>query len=364
MRDIARKPKIASPTNNFDDSHIYRCLRCGAEYDSPTQKFYKSPWSDTFLKNDKYTSLCIKCVREKFAEYEKKYGTQTACMIMCYKLDIPYYFSLFDSICKNNNTFSMGLYLRQINGRQYQYQDFSQSLLNGECGKSESEHEKDKEIKWSKEDIANRDTCISIMGYDPFEDYQEEDRRFLFNHLIPYLEEDDISEDTYKLSQIVQIVNNNNQIRKCDKRISLLDAIKDSNDIKALNSIKKDLVFSNDKIAKENEISVKNRSNKEVGKSTLTHLQRKLRKLNIPKAEENYYDQLRSKATQWAANMSLKAIQENALFDEDEKQKIYDETLQTIAKVRVELDDEKEKNRLLQIEIDKLRINTKDGEGY
>lgn len=364
MIDIARKPKIASPTNNFDDSHIYRCLRCGAEHDNPTQKFYKSPWSDTFLKNDKYTSLCIKCVREKFSEYEKKYGTQTACMIMCYKLDIPYYFSLFDSICKNNNTFSMGLYLRQINGRQYQYQDFSQSLLNGECGKSESEHEKDKEIKWSKEDIANRDTCISIMGYDPFEDYQEEDRRFLFNHLIPYLEEDGISDDTYKLSQIVQIVNNNNQIRKCDKRISLLDAIKDSNDIKALNSIKKDLVFSNDKIAKENEISVKNRSNKEVGKSTLTCLQRELRKLNIPKAEENYYDQLRSKSTQWAANMSLKAIQENALFDEDEKQKIYDETLHTIAKVRLELDDEKEKNRLLQIEIDKMRINTKDGEGY
>lgn len=133
----------------------------------------------------------------------------------------------------------MGLYLRQINGRQYQYQDFTQSILNGEVGKSKDDFKKEKEIKWSKQDIQNRDYAIEIIGYDPFMGYPEEDRRFLFNQLSPYLEDDDVADDAFKLSQILQIVDNNKQIRQCDVKIANLDPIKDANDIKTLNGIKK-----------------------------------------------------------------------------------------------------------------------------
>ena len=61
---------------------------------------------------------------------------------------------------------------------------------------------------------------------------------FLFNQLFPYLEDDDIADDTFKLSQILQVVDNNKQIRQCDLKIANLDPIKDANDIKTLNSIK------------------------------------------------------------------------------------------------------------------------------
>lgn len=362
MFNIARKPKVAEATDNFDDSHSYKCLRCGAEHDNPTGKFYKSQWSESYLKNDRYAPLCTKCVSELFVGYEKKYGTETACVLMCYKLDIPYYYSLFSSITKNNNNFSMGLYMRQINGRQYQYQDFSQSILNGEVGKTKDDFEEEKEIKWAHEDIENRDNCISIIGYDPFEGYPEADRKFLFNQLAPYLEEDDISEDTFKLSQIIQIVNNNKQIWFCDKKISMLDPVKDANDIKTLNTIKKDLVANNDKIAKENEISVKNRSNKEVGKSTLSYLQKSLRELNIPNAEENYYDQLTSTGSLWAIDMSIKAIHGNALFDENDKQEIYENTLSLNHKLNLQLDEEKEKYRLLLIEFNELKEKLNAGD--
>ncbi len=90
--------------------------------------------------------------------------------------------------------------------------------------------------------------------------------------------------------------------------MSHLDPLKDADSIKTLSDIKNKLVQSNDKIAKENEISVKNRSNKEAGKSTLTKLMRDLREQDFDKAEADYYDQLRSAGTQWAADMSLKAI--------------------------------------------------------
>lgn len=355
MATIARKPKVAESTDNFDDSHSYQCLRCGCIEDNPVGKFYKSQWSESYLKNDRFVPLCKSCVNEMFTGYEKKYGTETACILMCHKLDIPYYYSLYSSIAKNNNSFSMGLYLRQINGRQYQYQDFSQSVLNGELGKTVLDHEKDKEVKWLKSDQEHRDYSIEVLEYDPFEGYPEEDRRFLFNQLFPYLEDEDIVDDKYKLSQLLQIVDNNKQIRQCDVKIANMDPVKDANDIKTLQTIKKALVDANDKIAKENEISVKNRSNKEIGKSTLTYLMRKLREDNFDRAEADYYDQLRGEGTLWAIEMSNKAILQNGMFDENDKKEVYEIQVQLINDLNNELDEKKEKIRLLLKEIDLLK---------
>lgn len=352
---MARKAKVADKADLFDDKHDYRCLRCGKSWDNPIGHFYKSQWSELFLQNSRYVSICINCTNELFTHYEKKYGTKEACMIMCAKLDIPYYYSLFDSIVKNNNTFSIGLYMRQLNGRQYQYQDFSQSILNGEIGKTKEEFELSKEVKWNKSDISNRDTAIEIIGYDPFDGYPEEDRKFLFNQLSQYLDDDENVEDAYKLSQILQIVNNNKQIHQCDVRIANLDPVRDSNDIKNLNSIKKDLVINNDKIAKENEISVKNRSNKDVGKSTLTYLMRELREKDFDRAEADYYDQLQSAGTQWAISISQKALLDHCLFDENDKKEIYEKQLKLINNLYKEVDVQKEKVRLLLKENEELK---------
>ena len=63
---MERKSKTIDPSDTFDDSHEYRCLRCGATWENPVNKFYKSPWSESFEKNSRYVSLCIKCVKEMF----------------------------------------------------------------------------------------------------------------------------------------------------------------------------------------------------------------------------------------------------------------------------------------------------------
>lgn len=220
--------------------------------------------------------------------------------------------------------------------------------------------EAETKIRWSKADKQNRDYVIEAIGYDPFLDYPEEDRRFLFNQMLPYLEDDDNIEDAFKLSQILQIVNNNKQIHVCDKKIAILDPLKDANDIKTLNSIKKDLVISNDKIAKENEISVKNRSNKDVGKSTLTYLMRDLRERDFDRAEADYYDQLRGEGTQWAISVSQKAILDHCLFDENDKKEVYETQLKLINDLYKELDDKKEQIRQLLITVDKLNQELED----
>lgn len=212
----------------------------------------------------------------------------------------------------------------------------------------------DKQVKWSEQDLQNKKYAIEVIGYDPFEDYPDENRKFLFNSLSPYLEDDDNVEDAYKLSQILQIIKNNFQIDTCDKKMSQLDPLRDADSIKTLSDIKNKLVQSNDKIAKENEISVKNRSNKDAGKSTLTYLMRDLREKDFDKAEADYYDQLKSTGTRWAVEISQKAMLDHCIFDENDKKEIYETQLKMIDELNQELDDKKEEIRLLLIKIDEL----------
>ena len=214
----------------------------------------------------------------------------------------------------------------------------------------------DNDVKWSEQDLQNKKYAIEVIGYDPFEDYPEESRKFLFNQLSPYLEDDNNVDDTYKLSQILQIIKNNNQIDICDKKMSILDPLKDADSVKVLNEIKNKLVQSNDKIAKENEISVKNRSNKDAGKSTLTYLMRDLRQKDFDKAEADYYDQLRSPGTRWAVDMSITSIKQNGMFDENDKKEVYEMQLDLIDNLNQQLDEAKEKIRLLTKENDRLRL--------
>jgi hypothetical protein len=223
-----------------------------------------------------------------------------------------------------------------------------------------SNEEKTKPVKWSKEDKQNMKYAIEVIGYDPFEDYPDENRKFLFNSLSPYLEDDDNVDDAYKLSQILQIIKNNFQIDTCDKKMSQLDPLKDAESIKTLSDIKNKLVQSNDKIAKENEISVKNRSNKDAGKSTLTYLMRDLREKDFDKAEADYYDQLKSEGTRWAVEISQKAILDHCIFDENDKKEIYETQLKLIDDLNQTLDDKKEEIRQLLMKIDELNATIRN----
>lgn len=238
------------------------------------------------------------------------------------------------------------------------YSDLINQCLQGNKTSHKTQatiYQNEKQIIWSDQDKQNKQYAIEVVGYDPFEEYPEEGRKFLFNQLSPYLEDDSNADDAYKLSQILQIIKNNYQIDICDKKMSQLDPLKDAESIKTLSDIKNKLVQSNDKIAKENEISVKNRSNKDAGKSTLTYLMRDLREKDFDKAEADYYDQLRGVGSQWAADMSIKAIKENGIFDENDKKEIYEMQLDMIASLNKEVDELKEKIRILTLKNDRLK---------
>lgn len=365
-----------------------KCTRCHEE--KKLTDFYLS--NSPLFSIDKRVPVCKKCIQELCIDEETGEINEIELNKTLRTIDKPYYkdsllsaYNQFkkehsyieDKDVKRYGTKILSLYFKNIMMRQDKDKSYDDSEKEGFMHQNSNTPKSEKEkiaqryidikfnpdtddklnttkIKWSKQDKQNRDYAIDVVGYDPFEEYPEEGRKFLFNQLSPYLEDDSNAEDAYKLSQILQIIKNNYQIDICDKKISQLDPLQDAESIKTLSDIKDKLVRGNDKIAKENEISVKNRSNKEAGKSTLTYLMRDLREKDFDKAEADYYDQLRGEGTQWAVSISQKALLDHCLFDENDKKEIYETQLKLIDDLYKEVDDKKEQVRQLLIRIDQL----------
>ena len=83
---------------------------------------------------------------------------------------------------------------------------------------------------------------------------------------------------------------------------------------------------------------------------------RDLRQKDFDKAEADYYDQLRSPGTRWAVDMSITSIKQNGMFDENDKKEVYEMQLDLIDNLNQQLDEAKEKIRLLTKENDRLRL--------
>lgn len=328
-----------------------KCCCCGNVL--APGSFYTSKNSRVWNATDGKVLFCKDCLRAYFLENKDRYGEAIALHIFCYLVDLPFDMAAYEAIISRSNTFDISDYVKwilvKIGKKQMSYANtiFGEEKPN-EIPFSAPEQDQPKVVKWSKEETANKTLCIEVLGYDPFEGNTEEGRKELFGQLVKYFDDDTV-EDPYKLSQIAQLCINNYQIKQYNTQIADLDPINDIDAINNLVSIKESLVRANDKIAKENEISVKNRSNKEIGRNTLTYLMKSLRERDIPKAEADYYEQLRSPATQWVVNMSNKALIENGMFDENDLQEILETQRELIQSQQKELDELKiEKKELLR----------------
>lgn len=346
---------------------LYKCSCCGKIVQEPEGKFFKVIQNSLYNGNDGFSNICTYCCDDFFARMREKYQDEKiALLVTC--AEMGWFFSEKTYIQmkeKNSGDIRLGDYIKRLNlsqNKNLTFVDYVMSSINSEQFlRSKQEADEMMEENWTDEERKNVNTVIEVIGYDPFAGYQSSDRRYLFGELVKYLDDEEVVDDNYKLSQIIQIVNNNNQIRQYDLLIAQLKPLTDSKDIQVLNEMKGKLVQSNDKIAKENEISVKNRSNKDIGKSTLTYLMRDLREKDFDRAEADYYDQLKSAGTQWAAEVSMNAIQKNTFFDENDMREINDIKRQMVVELQEKVDDLMEEKRQLLVEIQKLKNGDDDG---
>lgn len=330
------------------------CLMCKRVL--PETDFFKSKGSLIWTETNGRVPICKEDISARYAFVKERYGERLAMMICCHWTDLPWVESVYESVINNNTVVDFWNYARLLNGPQYRTKSFLTSLLDNELvsKKPDSPSGGDREAKWSREDLRNKRECVTLLGYDPFEDFSDRDRKILFGDLMNYLDED-LLEDAYKLSMVIQIVITNNQIRAIDLQIAKLDPSKNADEIRLLTQVKKDLSGSVATIAKENEISVRNRSTKAVGRGTLTALMKDLRDKDIRDSEVNYYDMLKSPGTAWAMEQSHQALMSHCLFDENDRQEIFMTQREMIQKLQGDLDDTKEQLRLAKIEIKELK---------
>lgn len=354
------RQKKRLPIKVEDLPRIYNCSCCGLQLYDVTDEFYKSTNDYTQKANDYYVHICKGCLEDLYEEYNVLYQDERiAIMMICCLCNIYFSEEIYIKVKSNKSNLTIGDYIKaaNLNIKKKRFGDTIAELLkaDGAIFDPESSTDNIEKKALTDEEIEAKTTVIEIIGYDPWVNYPLPDRKYLFRELIKYFD-DDISDDPYKLTVIMQIVEGNNQIRKINEQLSILKPNIDAEQIRSLNTVVKDIVSNIDKLAKENEISVKNRSNKEVGKNTLTFLMKKLRTLDFEKAEADYYDQLKSSGTQWALDMSVKAISENAYFNENDWIDIGNIRREIVDKLQKENDDLKEDKRFLSQKVQELEL--------
>lgn len=330
------------------------CLKCSK---SKTLKmdFYTTT-SDLYV-DGKYP-VCKKCVTDKLPPVDP-HGIEylEAVKNVLADLNKPFIYEVWtSSISETSKTKKdlFGTYIKNLNlNSKYKFLAYKDTENIEPESKNADKEETAKviveEFEFTNEDIQSQKDCIRLLGYDPFAGYTKYDQKFLYSELIPYLDEDAL-EDQYKISVIIQLLNNNSQIRKIDLMINKLSSddtslLTNTAEIKNLASIKNAIATSNDKLSKENAIAIKHRGDKKAGRSTLGYMMKDLRELNFKDAEEDYYDMKRAYGMQMTADISHKSILSQLNFDEKDIEDMFKEQRDIILELQQQKEELEEKLR-------------------
>jgi len=326
------KTKRGRPSKTPNSIH---CIYHGDEVAVSSGSFYMANPASIW-KNAEFGKIpiCKNCIDNIYINYyTRSQNTKWSVYKMCERLDIPFINNIYDGAMKekdNDWQKVFGAYIKTFNSFASKNKweanfDLSEEVEldftpTSECDIKGITNKLSNADKRAKRDVENQ------LGYDPFDGYSETDQKFLYNELINYLDEETV-EDAFKVSQIIQICANNNQINKYNYIISQYSSdpkilMENTDKLKSLNSLIKDIVMNNDKIAKENGVSEKNKTNKSQNKSTLAGKMKYLSSLNFDEVEVDFYNQKKAYGMQVASEISLKAIAEQIRFDDNDANEI------------------------------------------
>lgn len=324
----------------------------------------------------KIIPFCKECIWNTYIRYLDELGDEKkAIYVTCKVYNIPFSDTQAEGALKETHVKAKGTaekfktYMKSINSiavHNGEMLDFDYlSDFYSMTGKSMKERKSinferlGEQIEFTPEDKQTQQDVIRLLGYDPFAGYSKFDQKFLYGELLAYLDEDTL-EDQYKLSQIIQILNNNNQIRKIDLLIASITSDveslqENSTDVRSMSEVKNKIATVSNHIAKENAISVKNRKDSNLNKSTLTGLMKYLRDLEFEEVEVDFYDQKKAYGMKYTAEISINAIKDTLQFDENDINEIIGIQRELISNLEEKVLDLEEENRQLRVEINKSK---------
>lgn len=284
--------------------------------------------------------------------------------------DKPYFDKLWDAsyfeyINDNNpkkRTNIWASYIKNIGLPQYKtlrwrdgdlftnYREMALKQAKQEVGiASSDEVAKNQEI--NEEYEKNRSDVIRLLGYDPFEKEQEEDKPLLYSQLIGYLDLGGDNEDMMRTSSAITIVRGFLQQAKLDdmiaKAMSSPNVSNKSGEIKSYLDSKQKVSSTISQLAEQSCLSLKHNKNASKGENTFTGKIKKLKEINLRDAEVNAFDIGTAEGMRQVADISNASIMKQIALDENDYTEMLAKQREMIVKLQEKADINEEKARIL-----------------
>lgn len=201
--------------------------------------------------------------------------------------------------------------------------------------------------------LSDMEDTIDILGFDPFEEEDAGDKRFLYSTFLSLADTGNNDEGNKMRAQsCVPIVRAFLQVQKIDNNIQDIMAHPRSleNDTKLLDkyaNIKSTLQNGIVKLAETNLISEKNNKATSKGQGSWTNKLKKMKDLHFRAAENNRFSLMTCQGMQQVADISAQSIIKAIKLQDNEYSEMLADQTRTIFELRNDLDFQTEVSRLL-----------------
>lgn len=351
------------------------CLNCGAN--GKVSKFYRSN-NATHIHNSCYIPYCKECLEKFYQDYYKQTGRSDLAMyLMCRKTDTFYSTKVFDgaeSASLKMNQSIVSCYFRMLNsikdnaGFKDNFNESANFLdleiledkyrtgkINADTNGNTTTIAPD---AFTEEDEINRRDCIKLLGYDPFFDNDKKEQKYLYNTLLPFLDDATLG-DAFKLPIVIELVKSLGQVEKLNKTFNNMMASTDNIEENA--SKLSSLINSKDKLyrsilamAKDNGISLNYAVNKSQGAGTLSAIVKELDEIGFREAKINLFDIETSESMKQVADISNKSLIEQINLQDSELWDMINQLREKRIKLDRQVDELTEKLRLEKVKTSDL----------
>nr|DAL08604.1 MAG TPA_asm: restriction endonuclease [Caudoviricetes sp.] len=357
--------KRATPKR--EEKKKYLCPYCNKE--KVETEFYMS--SDPLVMTGK-TTMCKDCAEKIARNWDsrtKEYHDCTKASVQeaLERLDKPFLDKIWDSSYFEYINDDSGLkrtniwaaYIKNIGMKQYiglrwRDGDLFTSYKESALKQARQEVQNDdvpKSQEISEEYEKNRADVIRLLGYDPFEHEQEEDKPLLYSQLIGYLDLGGDNEDMMRTSSAITIVRGFSQQAKLDDMIAKAMASPNvsnkSGEIKSYLDSKQKVSATISQLAEQSCLSLKHNKNASKGENTFTGKVKKLKEINLREAEVNAFDIGTAEGMRQVADISNASIMKQIALDENDYTEMLATQREMITKLQEKADSNEEKARIL-----------------
>ena len=346
----------------------YLCPYCNTEKDET--QFYMS--SDPLVMTGK-TSMCKECAEKIARNWDSRTGeyhdcTKASVQEALERLDKPWidkiwdasYFEYINDNAGLKRTNIWAAYIKNIGMQQYRgmrwrdgdlFTSYKETAIKQARQEVQNDEipEEDKEI--NEDYTKNRSDVIRLLGYDPFEHEQEEDKPLLYSQLIGYLDLGGDNEDMMRTSSAITIVRGFLQQAKLDdmiaKAMSSPNVSNKSGEIKSYLDSKQKVSSTISQLAEQSCLSLKHNKNASKGENTFTGKIKKLKEINLRDAEVNAFDIGTAEGMRQVADISNASIMKQIALDENDYTEMLAKQREMIVKLQEKADINEEKARIL-----------------